>query len=55
MTYKVKIVPIIPTVEIWKGPFQTEEEAWEWVDLHNNPYVDYEVVADDTDDPPWEE
>ncbi len=55
MPYKVRIVPIISTFEIWKGPFQTEAEAWEWIDQHNCPFVDYEVVAiDGTDEsPPW--
>lgn len=44
MAYKVKITPIIPTVEIWKGPFISMDEAWQWVEEHNNPLVDYEVI-----------
>ena len=44
MLYKVKITPIIPSIEIWKGPFVSMEEAWRWVEEHNNPFVDYEVI-----------
>lgn len=44
--YFVKITPIIPTVEYWKGPFSSEAAAWAWVDSHNSPYVDYWVVED---------
>lgn len=57
MLYKVKIVPIIPTVEILKGPFQTEKEAQEWIEQNNNPFVDYWIVpADEADDSlPWDE
>lgn len=54
MQYRVRIVPIIPTVEIWKGPFQTEDEAWEWVEQNNNPFVDYEVVPTEPEDTPPE-
>ena len=44
MQYKVKIVPIASTSETWEGPFATEKEAWEWVDKHDCPYMDYDVV-----------
>ena len=44
MLYKVKITPIIPSIEIWKGPFITMEEAWRWVEENNCPFVDYEVI-----------
>ncbi len=61
MPYKVRITPIIPTFEIWEGPFQTEDEAWEWVEQNNCPYVDYDVVPAeqdagqrDNDQPPWD-
>ena len=50
MLYKVRIIPIIPLIEIWKGPFQTEDEAWEWVEQDNNPFVDYEVVPIEPED-----
>ena len=51
MLYKVRITPIIPLVEIWKGPFITMDEAWKWVEENNNPFVDYEVVpVDDIDE-----
>ena len=50
MLYKVKITPIIPIVEIWKGPFISMEEAWRWVEEHNNPFVDYEVILIDDND-----
>ncbi len=43
----VKITPIIPTETYWKGPFQSEEEAWNWVENNNCPYVDYDVVERD--------
>lgn len=50
MPYKVRITPIIPLVEIWKGPFISMDEAWKWVEENNNPIVDYEVVpVDDID------
>ncbi len=42
--YIVKIVPIIPLYVLYVGGFQTEEEAWAWVDEHNDPFVDYEVI-----------
>ena len=42
--FYVKITPIIPTKTYWKGPFQSAEEGWHWVDTHNNPFVDYDVV-----------
>ncbi len=61
MLYKVRITPIIPTFEIWEGPFFTEDEAWEWVKENNCPYVDYDVVPvkqdseqRDNDQPPWD-
>ena len=44
MQHKVRITPIIPTFEIQEGPFQTEDEAWEWVERNNCPYVDYDVI-----------
>ena len=50
MLYKVKITPIIPSIEIWKGPFVSMEEAWRWVEEHNNPFVDYEVIPIDDND-----
>ena len=50
MLYKVKITPIIPSIEIWKGPFVSMEEAWRWVEEHNNPFLDYEVIPIDDND-----
>lgn len=41
--YRVKITPIIPIYEVYTGCFETEKEAWQWVDEHNDPFVDYEV------------
>ena len=50
MLYKVKIIPTIPIVEIWKGPFISMEEAWQWVEENNCPFVDYAVApVDDID------
>ncbi len=51
MHYYVKITAIIPILEIWKGPFLTAEEAWEWVDHHNDPLVDYDVINVDDPEP----
>ena len=48
--YKVKITPIIPGTVIWIGPFISMEEAWEWVEMNNNPFVDYEVIYIDDND-----
>ncbi len=50
MPYKVRITPIASTEEIWIGPFISMEEAWNWVEQHNCPYVDYEVVPVDDND-----
>ena len=56
MLYKVRIIPIIPSIEIWKGPFISKEDAWRWVEEHNNPFVDYEVIpVDDIDEKSQEE
>ncbi len=57
MKYKVKIRPISTDVEITKGPFDSEEEAWAWTEQNNNPLVDYDVVTEDDPDevPPWDE
>ena len=55
MNYKVKITPIIPSVEIWKGPFISMEEAWRWAEEHNNPFVDYEVIPIDDIDEKFQE
>ena len=42
--YKVKITPIIPICEVYVGRFETEEEALQWIEEHNDPHVDYEIV-----------
>lgn len=55
MLYKVKITPIIPIVEIWRGPFLSTEEAWRWVEQNNDPFVDYEVVPIDDIDKEFEQ
>ena len=52
--YFVKITPIIPDNVYWQGPFGSEESAWAWVDSHNCPYVDYQVI-EDTEGIDWEE
>lgn len=46
--YRVRIRPIATDVEIIKGSFETEEEAWNWVEINNCPLVDYEVFSDET-------
>ena len=42
-------------ITLTEGPFETEEEAWNWVDENNCPLVDYEVVPVESseDTPPW--
>ena len=49
--YRVKITPIISIYEVYTGCFETEEEAWQWIDEHNNPFVDYEVEKTKDDQP----
>ena len=44
--YRVKIRPIAMDIVILKGPFQSEEEAWKWIEQNNNPLVDFDVVAE---------
>ena len=51
--YRVRIRPIATDVEIIKGSFETEEEAWNWVENNACPLVDYEVFPDET--PPEED
>ena len=56
--YNVRIRPIAMNIVILKGPFSSEEEAWEWAEQNNNPLVDYDVLAveEEQDDvPPWDE
>ena len=44
VTYKVIIRPIAMDMVITKGSFKTEAEAWKWVETHNCPLVDYDVI-----------
>ena len=49
VTYKVIIRPIATNTVITKGLFKTESEAWNWIETHNSPLVDYDVVETDSD------
>ena len=42
-------------IVIAEGLFETEEDAWNWVNENNCPLVDYEIVAVESTDntPPW--
>ena len=44
IVYKVVIRLIATDIEIRQGSFSTEEEAWQWVEEHNCPVVDYDVI-----------
>ncbi len=44
MCYLVQIRPIIGCTTTITGPFETEEEAWKWVDENNCPFADYDVL-----------
>lgn len=44
--YIVKIYPIATDTVITIGGFETEEDAWKWIEEHNNPLVDYEVIEE---------
>ena len=51
--YKIRIRPIATDIEIIKGTFKTEDDAWNWVENNDCPLVDYEVFSDET--PPEED
>lgn len=51
--YCVRIRPIATDVEIIKGAFETEEDAWNWVENNDCPLVDYAIFPDEM--PPEEE
>lgn len=51
--YRVKIRPIATDIEIVTGAFETEEDAWHWVENNDCPLVDYEVFPDEA--PPEED
>ena len=42
--YQVEIHLIAMDVVITKGSFETEEEAWAWVEENNLPFADFFVV-----------
>lgn len=47
--FKVLIKPIVGDWEFVKRGFGTEAEAWQWVEDHNCPFVDYEVIEERRD------
>ena len=45
MVYRIEVTDPIPQTTISKRWFPTEKAAWNWVEEHENPLLDYDVLA----------